>query len=119
MLFEVIHEDAANGRFSDEHEDFTLFDETFAINWIVVTSQNGNNINSDIGGLDDNSVDPNILFVEQPGVDGLGAGLTPAGVTVSGEVVPEPASYPLLLGVGVMAVEISRRRVAKESLSLS
>lgn len=110
MLFGVIHEDAANGRFSAEGQDFALFDEDFAINWIVVTSQNGNNINSDLGGIDDNNVDANIPFVDQPGVDGPGAGLTPSGVTVTGETVPEPASYPLLFGLGVMALVFFKRK---------
>jgi len=76
---------------------------------LVVTSQNGNNVNSDFGGIDDDSADPSTPFVgteDSPGSGGL-SGI----VDSSGEsAVPEPRAYALLFGLIAFTAAWLRRR---------
>ncbi|WP_110130305.1 hypothetical protein [Coraliomargarita sinensis] len=101
---DVVRADAENGIIDDRYE---LFDETFAMQMLIVTSQNGNNINSDFGGINDNEVDPNTPF-HNPGDPNGGSGGLSGGVDVHGNPVPESASFALLLGVFAL-FRVSRR----------
>lgn len=77
---------------------FVDFDDSFNLQMLVVTSQNGNNINSDFGGIDDNSSNPSTPFVGEngnPGSGGLSGPVDPSGQ----QAVPEPSAFALLLGL--------------------
>jgi hypothetical protein len=92
----VVRTDAENGLLD---ENFAMFDETFALQMLIVTSQNGNNINSDFGGINDNEMDPDTPFVDPNDPDGGSGGLS-GPVDPSGEeAVPEPSVFALLFGV--------------------
>lgn len=103
---DVVLSDAENGLIDS---GFELFDESFALQMLVVTSQNGNNINSDFGGIDDNNADPNIPFNDPNDPNGGSGGLS-LGVDPGGTVIPEPGTLMLLLGI--MAGIALRRRTA-------
>lgn len=118
MLASVIIEDAEEGRFGEDSARLELFDESYGISWLLVTSQNGQNINSDFGGLDGNDPDfnPDTPFVDQPYIDEngdtqIGSGLT-GGYTPGGDEapVPEPATYALLFGLVALGFAAYRRR---------
>jgi len=106
---DVVRADAADPDVTGIDSSFALFDDTFAMQMLVVTSQNGNKVNSDFGGIDDDSADPSTPFVgteESPGSGGL-SGI----VDSSGElVVPEPRAYALLLGLIAFTAAWLRRR---------
>ena len=81
------------------------FDDTFDVQLLLTTSQNGSNINSDLGGIDGNSsTDP---FVDPEG--GGSGGLTNP-VDVSGAEVPEPSAYAFFFGVVTLGFAAIRRR---------
>lgn len=88
--------DAANSL-----DTITGFDDTDTLSYIAATSANGNNLNSDINGLngvpEDNTTTWNDLdtFSDESGVDG-----TP---------IPEPASMAILTGMAAMSLFLLRR----------
>jgi len=90
---DVVRADAANGLLN---ENFEIFDETFALQMLVVTSQNGNNVNSDFGGIDDNNMNPDTPFVDPNDPNGGSGGLS-GPVDPGGTEVPEPSALALLL----------------------
>jgi hypothetical protein len=102
---DVVREDAASGLLDSS---FEFFNENFVLQMLIVTSQNGNNINSDFGGINDNEVNPDTPFVDPTdpngGSGGLGSAVRPDGVAA----VPEPSALTLLLGL--FALCLVRRR---------
>lgn len=89
---DVVRADAENGLLDSGYE---FFDKSFALQMLVVTSQNRNNINSDFGGIDDNNVDPNTPFVDPNDPNGGAGGLSGA-VDPGGSAIPEPATVAFL-----------------------
>jgi hypothetical protein len=107
-LVTVIRADAT-GPSATLPSEYALFDDTFLIQMLVVTSQNTNNVNSDVGGVDDD--DPTsvtALFTDPVNGGGLSNPVDPAGI----EAVPEPATYALGLGLACLAFVGFRRRSA-------
>lgn len=105
-FIDVVQSDAENGLVDS---GFELFDESFALQMLIVTSQNGNNTNSDFGGIDDNNADPNIPFNDPNDPNGGSGGLS-LGVDPGGTVIPKRGTLMLLLGI--MAGIALRRRTA-------
>ncbi len=96
-LVAVIVADAESGKIDSQ---YSLFDDTSVIQMLVVSSQNTNNINSDFGGIDDNSRDPNLPFNDPDNPGG-----TSVLVDVGGNpVVPEPRLYALCAGLFVFVL---------------
>ena len=78
------------------------FDDTFDMQLLLTTSQDVNNINSDLGGIDGNTS-------TTPFTDPGGGGLTNP-VDVTGTEVPEPGTYALLFGLAALGFAAVRRR---------
>ncbi len=81
---------------------FSLFDDTYGIGYVVMTAQNSNNLNSDIGGVNNNSFNANDSWTT------LGAINDP--VTPDGSPVPEPSTCALLFGISAFGWVAFRRR---------
>ena len=79
--------------------DYASFDDTFALQMLVATSQNSNNVNSDFGGVDDNDDDAGTPFSD----------VVTGPIDPGGTEVPEPAGFALWFGVAGLAF-LARRR---------
>jgi hypothetical protein len=75
-------------------------DEETAVQYVVGTSMQDNALNMDLGGPDDDVMDPTLTWPE------LGAISDP--ITPSGVIVPEPSSLALLLA-GLLGLAAARR----------
>lgn len=93
---------AAAGRLADS---ITVTDQT-PIRYMVATSQNKNNINEDINGLD-GEVNSAMSWSDLSSMEG--GGLTPQYYP-DGTPVPEPSSYALMFGTLAGIVVLFRRR---------
>lgn len=99
-LVNVIRTDAANDSLNDDLDDsFEWFDDSFSMQMVLTTSQDVNNINSDLGGIDGASTE---TFT-------TGGGISPE-VDPGGSHLPEPATYALLFGLFAFDCAAYRRR---------
>lgn len=83
-------------------EGVTDFDENSGIAYVTATSQNPNNLNADLNGVDNDNFNANDTWTT------LGAINNP--VTADGTPVPEPASFAFLSGCMVTFLALFRRR---------
>lgn len=79
------------------------FNDGSGLGYVVFTSQNPNNFNSDIGGVDNSNFNPNQTWTQ------LGAINDPVDA-YGNPTVPEPGTFALLLGLGAFASAGLRRR---------
>lgn len=100
-LVNVIRTDAANDSLDDDLDDsFEWFDDSFSMQMVLMTSQDVNNINSDLGGIDGDSTD------QFNTGGGISTPVDPGGE----DIVPEPATYALLFGLAALGCAACRRR---------
>ena len=97
---DIVRADAVDPSVPDIDAGYQLFDDTFALQMLVVTSQNSNNINSDFGGVNDDDDASGTPFTE----------VVTGPVDPGGGSIPEPAGYALLLGAATVGLIIGRRR---------
>lgn len=79
------------------------FDVTSGIGYVLATSQNANNFNADLNGVDNDNFNADDTWTE------LGAINDPVSADGS-PVVPEPSAYSLLLGFTAATFVMLRRR---------
>lgn len=100
QLVSVVRTDAANLALADDLDSsFETFDDTFSMQMVLMTSQDVNNINSDLGGIDGDSTEQ----------FNTGGGIS-TEVDPGGSEVPEPTTYALLFGLVALGFAAVRRR---------
>ncbi len=106
-LVQVVRADATSGGLDSGYQ---LFDDTFTFGMLVTTSQDGNNVNGDFGGINGNEAGSGDVPFVSVGGDPSGPGLSSPFLPDGAAFVPEPRTYALLLGFGVLLCGIFGKR---------
>ncbi len=102
LTFSLSFNALANVINNDLYGGSLIFDDQSIYQMLLVTSQNGNNLNSDLGGVDG--------INDTPFISPTGGGLT-GPIDPTGTPVPEPGAFGLLIGlIAYSATSIKRKR---------